>query len=108
MCGRRSPAAGSRSAGTRASRLTATRTTSANSRSEGGRRMRSPLRLPALLVVLAAAASLGPAAPAQAAGAHVVQGFGRDGTRFLPSSLPETSGLALLGGGRVLFAGGEE
>ena len=72
--------------------------------------MRSLLRLPALLVVIVAvaAASLGPATLAQAAGAHVVRGFGRDGTRFLPGSLPEPSGVSLLGGGRVLFAGGEE
>jgi uncharacterized delta-60 repeat protein len=72
--------------------------------------MRSLLRLPALLVVLVAvaAASLGPAAMARAAGAHVVRGFGRDGTRFLPGSLPEPSGVSLFGDGRVLFAGGEE
>jgi uncharacterized delta-60 repeat protein len=72
--------------------------------------MRSLLRLPALLVVIVAvaAAALGPATLARAAGAHVVRGFGRDGTRFLPGSLPEPSGVSLLGGGRVLFAGGEE
>jgi uncharacterized delta-60 repeat protein len=72
--------------------------------------MRSLLRLPALLVVLVAvaAASLGPATLARAAEAHLVRGFGRDGTRFLPVSLPKTSGVSLLGDGRVLFAGGEE
>jgi uncharacterized delta-60 repeat protein len=72
--------------------------------------MRTILRLPALLVVLVGVlvASLGPVATAQAGGAHVIRGFGRDGTRFLPGSLPETDGVALLGGGRVLFAGGKE
>jgi uncharacterized delta-60 repeat protein len=72
--------------------------------------MQSRFPLPALLVVLVgvATASLGPASPARAAGAHVVRGFGRDGTRFLPGSLPEPSGVSLLGGGRVLFTGGEE
>jgi uncharacterized delta-60 repeat protein len=69
--------------------------------------MRSLLRLPVLLVVLAAV-SLGPATVAQAEGAHVVRGFGRDGTRFLPASLPEFSGLSLVGAGHVLFAAGNE
>lgn len=70
--------------------------------------MRSCFRLPALLVALVAAVSLGPASLAQAAGAHVVRAFGREGTRFLPASLPEPSGVSLLGDGRVLFSGGEE
>lgn|GEM_PF-3238160 len=72
--------------------------------------MRSLFRLPVLLLILVgvAAGALGPATLAQAARAHVVRAFGREGTRFLPRSLPETSGVALLGDGRVLFAGGEE
>lgn len=55
-----------------------------------------------------ASASLGPVAMAHGAGAHVMRGFGSDGTRFLPAPLPEISGASLLGGGRVLFAGGSE
>jgi len=70
--------------------------------------VRSLLRILVLLVVLGGVASLGPATLAQAAGAHVVREFGREGTRFLSSSLPEPSGVSLFGDGRVLFAGGEE
>src|ERR1700761_9240302 len=64
--------------------------------------------LAALLALLGVLALLGPVAAAWAGGAHVIRGFGRDGTRFLHKSLPETDGVVLLGGGRALFAGGNE
>jgi uncharacterized delta-60 repeat protein len=59
--------------------------------------------LPVLIGV--ACAFPGSTVTAQASAAHLDRGFGSGGIRFLSSSLRETTGVALLGDGRVLVGG---
>jgi uncharacterized delta-60 repeat protein len=47
-------------------------------------------------------------AAAQASAAHLERAFGKDGIRYLPQSLRELGGAALLGDGRVLVGNGRE
>lgn len=62
-------------------------------------------QLGAMLALLGSLA--GPAA-GQAAAAHLDRDFGSGGIRFLSSSLRETTGVALVGDGRVVVGGEEE
>lgn len=63
-------------------------------------------RLAALVCVIAVGAV--PVASAQAGGAHLDRHFGRGGIRYLPQSLRELGGAALLGDGRVLVGNEKE
>jgi uncharacterized delta-60 repeat protein len=71
------------------------------------RSLRRRLFLAPAVLTVAACAFLVAAATAGAA-AHLDRGFGSGGIRLLPSSLRETSGVALLGGGRVVVSGEDE
>jgi uncharacterized delta-60 repeat protein len=64
--------------------------------------------LRALSALLAAAALLVAAPLAAAAEGHLDTEFGSGGIRYLPASLREPRGLALLGDGRVAYANGTE
>ncbi len=62
---------------------------------------------PGLLALCALAALLIPAA-AWGSGAHLDRHFGKNGIRYLPESLREATGAALLGDGRVIVGGEHE